>query len=102
MIASVGIQNKYLDLYKIMRNYLWDVDTLENLSDVEVEIFTRFVDKSKLQHAIRRLKRDIQPTFSDDEELKDAFTDLEELIDSIDTQYAELYNTSLIKGKGYR
>lgn len=103
MIASTEIQNKYINLYKVLREYLWDVDTLEDLSDVEVEIFTTFIDKVKLDRAMYKLKRDIQPTFSDDEDMEKAFIELEEAIAKLDdSQYAEIYNTALIKGEGYR
>ena len=103
MIASTEIQNKYIKLYKVLREYLWDVDTLEDLSDVEVEIFTTFIDKSKLDRAMYKLKKDIQPTLSDDEDMEKACIELEEAIAKLDdSQYAEIYNTALIKGEGYR
>lgn len=93
MIASNEIQQAYCKLYQAMREYLWDVDTLEDLADVEVITFDSFIDKDKLKLALSQLNRDISATIREDEDLESAYNNFKEIVDTDEPQYVELYST---------
>lgn len=78
MIYSVDFQNAYVDLYKLMRNYIWDLDIVEMLADVEVATYDAFIDLEKLNKCYQKLYPEVTEVATDneDEELKksaDAF-----------------------------
>lgn len=80
MISSQDFRNKYEPFYDAMRLYLWPYDVLEVLANVEVEIYTDFIDRDKLLSDFNKLKNMIRETLNEDENLQKACTDLEEVI----------------------
>ena len=55
MIYSIDFQNAYVDLYRLMRNYIWDLDVVEMLADVEVATYDAFIDLEKLSKSYQKL-----------------------------------------------
>lgn len=78
MTYSIDFQNAYVDLYRLMRNYIWDLDVVEMLADVEVATYDAFIDLEKLNKMYQKLYPCIIEVAKDnkDDELKksaDAF-----------------------------
>lgn len=105
MNSSVDIQAAYADLFQKMRNYIWDLDVVEMLADVEVDTFDAFIDKEKLQRDYQKLHYIItqEAETQEDEELKDAaeaFNDIiEQSIEDEEPAYLELYKVQEISEK---
>ena len=55
MTYSVDFQNAYVNLFSLMRNYIWDLDVIEMLADVEVATFDAFIDMDKLNRCYSKL-----------------------------------------------
>ena len=55
MTYSIDFQNAYVDLYRLMRNYIWDLDVVEMLADVEVATYDAFIDLEKLNKMYQKL-----------------------------------------------
>lgn len=93
MISSTIFMNAYEKFYSEMRNYLWDVQTLEKLADVQIETYKAFIDVDKLEHELSILYNRISSAIEDDEYLKEAYENLKSCIeDSKDsTAYYNLY-----------
>ena len=99
MLNSQELQNAYNWFYECMREYVWDMDVVEILAELEVGVYDAFPDKEKLVKTAERLEREIREFYKDDEDLEKSFTELKELIDSDDRLYLPLYkvNEVLVK-----
>lgn len=97
MICSVDFQNAYVDLFALMRNYIWDLDVVEMLADVEVDTYDAFLDLEKLSKDFQRLYSEIKEVAqdNDDKELQesaDSFKKMiEDAINNEESAYLDLY-----------
>lgn len=92
MIAAAILQSAYNDLYKQLRNYIWDYETVVKLADLEVATYMTFPDIDKIHHAFGKLKSDIETSdvWSDDEDLQKAVDSFEDKLDGADQLFYEL------------
>lgn len=93
MIAAAIIQNAYNDLYKQLRNYIWEYDTVVKIADLEVAAYMAFPDISKVRWAYNQLASDVSTSdiWSDDKDLQKAFDNFEEKLDGADAIYYGLF-----------
>ena len=93
MIAAAIIQNAYNDLYKQLRNYIWEYDTVVKIADLEVAAYMAFPDINKVRWAYNQLASDVSTSdiWADDEDLQKAFDNFEEKLDGADTIYYGLF-----------
>lgn len=98
MTCSVDFQNAYVDLYGYMRNYIWDLDVVEMLADVEVDTYDAFIDLEKLSRDFQKLYEEVKDVAkeNDDEDLiksADAFKKMidDALAEDEPTAYLDLY-----------
>ena len=97
MICSVDFQNAYNELFALMRNYIWDLDVVEMLADVEVATYDAFLDIEKLNRCFQRLYPEVMDVAkdNDDDEMKkcaDAFKKMiEDAINNEESAYLDLY-----------
>lgn len=80
MISAQDFRNKYEKLYNEMRLYLWPYDILELLGNIEVNIYSAFIDRDKLYNDYSKLETLIREDLSENDELKKAYDDLGDLI----------------------
>lgn len=90
MTNSSDIQNAYIDLFKQLRNYLWDFNTVEHIGDLEVSIYDRFQNLDKIKNCMRTLYIDIKSVIDSDEDLKNKWNNLDSLLNDTDTVYVKL------------
>ena len=90
MLASRDFQNKYEKFYDGMRQYLWPYDVLEQLAEVEVDIYSAFIDRGKLQQDFAKLQKSIKDALEDDEYFRKVTSDLGDLVNDndFDSYYA--------------
>lgn len=84
MISSQDFRNKYEKFYDNMRLYLWPYDTLEQLGQVEVDIYSAFIDRDKLSSDFYRLSSSLKDVLEEDKEFNKAYKDLQKVIDAED------------------
>ena len=93
MIASAILQSAYNDLYKQLRNYIWDYETVVKIADLEVASYMAFPDIDNIRRAYDRLRSDAVSSdiWSDDKELQKAFEHFEDKLDGADQIFYGLF-----------
>lgn len=79
MTSSVIIQNKYISLYKLLRNYLWNFQTVEDIAELEMECFRALPDVDRIKMKLNAVSNAAIYVIRDDNKLKeclDSFYDL--------------------------
>lgn len=91
MVASIELQTSYITLYKQMRKYIWDFDTVEALADLEVAVFKKFPASLELHSSLSKLKACIGSLIAEDEDLRTAIKSFDELVSESDhSMYSKL------------
>lgn len=77
------LQNRYIQLYKLLRNYIWEYDIVELIADLEVLTFTAFTDKEELKKALDALERAVRFTdvWKQDEQMQEQFGAFRDALD---------------------
>lgn len=84
MISSQDFRNKYEKFYDEMRLYLWPYDVLEHLGQVEVDIYSAFIDRDKLASDFNKLSSSLTDIIKEDDDFRKAYKGLQKLIDDPD------------------
>lgn len=92
MISAKELQKAYNTLYKCIREYIWDFETVSVLVDLEVETYKTFPDIQLVSKHLKQLEQIVRYTdvYKDDDELKSAFDAFNELVDTDDEVYSAL------------
>lgn len=80
-VSSQDFRNTYVKLYNDIRRYLWPYDVLEILSDIEVNIYSAFIDIKKLQVDFAKLRKAMQDTLKEDKLLEGYVDKMQKLLD---------------------
>lgn len=94
MISSKQLQTAYNHLYKYLREYIWPANIVSHIADLEIETYKSFPDLEELSSRYNRLKSECLRYIDDDEDLKAAFEEYREILDSSNELYSKL-NTRL-------
>lgn len=86
-ISSQDFRNQYEKFYVQMRMYLWPYEVLKNLADVEVDIYSAFIDIDKLKQHFDKLRTGVREVYKDDGNFRIEFDKLEKLIDTEEPQF---------------
>ena len=86
-ISSQDIQNAYLKFYPCIMQYLWDLNTVMYLANLEIAIYKRFPEKEEMEKYIDLLEIEIRDTYNDEsdvksKEFKESFEELKNCIES--------------------
>lgn len=95
MVNSSDIQLAYVDLYKQIRRYVWDIDSVELIAKIEDEANKSFPDLGKLNNLLDRLKK-ISKDNDLDKELLDYIDNFKNIL--VDVNSNDVY-TSIISFK---
>lgn len=90
MISSTDIKRSYVKLYRQMRDYLWDYQTVCALARVESEALVRFPNVRKLRNALYELGSFLYRCRQYDEDLDVAYRNMQRLLESDGYLYAYL------------
>lgn len=80
MTSSVIIQNKYISLYKLLRNYLWNFQTVEDIAELEMECFRALPDVDRIKMKLNAVSNAAIYVIRDDDELKECLDSFYELL----------------------
>lgn len=95
MVNSSDIQLAYVDLYKQIRKYVWDIDSVELIAKIEDEANKSFPDIGNLNHLLDHLKQ-ISKENELDKELLDSIDKFKNIL--VDVNSDDIY-TSIISFK---
>lgn len=90
MISNTELQNAYVELYKILRNYIWDYNTVVKIADLEIACFQTCPNLGEVKFQLSRLKLSCINTIHEDEDLLGAFDEFDELLNSSNTYYVKI------------
>ncbi len=90
MTATSEYMLLYNDLYVKMRRYIWDIDVIEALADVEIECYKKFPDLRELENKVSNLRYLVSETDVDDEELFEAFDAFNDYYGEQDDLYSKI------------
>lgn len=95
-ISSQDYRNVYEKFYNQIRNYLWPYQVLEILSDVEMDIYSAFIDVDKLRIHFGKLKAAMKDVLPDDELLEKYTNKMTKLLEEEDdaTTFFRLYKVN--------
>lgn len=93
MVSSSELQISYNHLYSEMRNYIWNVDTVISLAELEQEVYTTFPDTSKLKVKFEEVRKATALQCKEDEDLKSSIEEFADLLSKCSTWYAKLAST---------
>lgn len=95
MTSSAELQVQYTHLYKQLRKYIWDIEVVQGLAELEIEVYSKFpnLDKAKAKfNVVRSAAYEAAKTDKElDKELKAFSSMLDTCAD--DTMYAKLRST---------
>ena len=91
MISDVEIQNAYIDLYEVVRNYIWEYSAVIVLAELEIECFKRFFDVQKIRNLLNSFTSYCRHIIIDDEELQIALNSFYNILDNSNITYCKLY-----------
>lgn len=81
MTSSVIIQNKYISLYKLLRNYLWNFQTVEDIAELEMECFRALPDVDRIKMKLNAVSNSAIYVIRDDDKLKECLDSFYELLE---------------------
>lgn len=87
MISASDFQRIYVKIYKRMREYIWDFDVVDALSDFEVSVYRLFPDIYEIEKKFNDLRRIVDSYELDDPDMDKYFDKFQELLDSDDSIY---------------
>lgn len=90
MISSTRIQQYYNDLYKCLRNYLWEYRVVKEICDLELACYQALPNLNDIKYALRRVKQFAINILIEDEELKESFETFENFIAEEDDVYVRI------------
>lgn len=90
MQCSNDLQNKYTELYKQLREYIWDFKTVEIIAELEIAVATAFPDRDDVRKNLKNLYYQIKDYFEENEEMKSAYEEFNNYVESEDTFYGKL------------
>lgn len=88
------LQNDYNNLYVEFRKYIWHIQAVQALVDLEIETYTRFPDLDKLREIFDAFKREVEPTLADDEDFREAVDKFEKDMNDAEKIYSDLFKVS--------
>ena len=74
MISAKDLQRAYVNLYRQLRNYVWDVDTVEHLANFEIAVYSRFPDLAEIKRLFEILKKDTADVVEMEQEDSEVYT----------------------------
>lgn len=90
MISNKDLQRGYINLYKQLRNYIWDFKTVVKIAALETATHQTCPDLEEIRREFRLLRQEVSEVANEDEEFNAELESFEDLIESSDTTYSKL------------
>ena len=91
MISSMDLQNIYFKLYNELRKWIWGVEDVRKIANLEVSIFDTFPSIPDIQSNLDKVKLMVKPIKNDEApELFQYLHELQSKLDEADDIYAQV------------
>ena len=97
MITQQDLARKYVKLYECVRQYIWPVETVQDLAELEVATYKRFPEIEEIRKKFDVFYRDIQLECLEDEDLNREVKAFKDLIESDDKIYSKLIKVNEVQ-----
>ena len=89
MHSASEFQILYIKLYTQLRKYIWDYSIVVQIADLEVAVYTAFPELNVVARCFDALRASVSRTdvYREDEELKEAFEEFDEAVETVDNLY---------------
>lgn len=94
MVNALIIQHLYNKLYEQLRNYIWEIDCVECIAELEIESYKACIDLRAVDKKLKYLGKFIKDILKDDDELKRRYDDF---IQAIDNNDGASYNIKVVE-----
>lgn len=84
------MQQGYLDLYANLRNYIWDIDIVDSIADLEERVYRAFPSVDSVQSSFDKIVKGCK-SIKDDKELMSSIKGMQHAIDESDSIYVKLW-----------
>lgn len=84
MVNALIIQHLYNKLYEQLRNYIWEIDCVECIAELEIECYKACIDFKAVDRKLNHLGKFIKDILNEDKELKRRYDDFTQAIDNND------------------
>lgn len=92
MVTAKQLQNQYIRLYSQLRNYFWPMYIIEDIVNLEIEVYKSFPSIAEVQRLLDVLQSNVtRLLINPDEDLDVAFDEFQELVSESDEIYVKLY-----------
>ena len=92
MITSKQLQSAYVDLYEVLREYIWPSYVVNSLADFEISVYKAFPDLDEVRSNYSKLKYECLRFITDDIELQTEFDNFYDVLNSSTILYHKLNN----------
>lgn len=99
MISSTDIQNSYIKLYSALRQYIWDIGTVQQIAALETSVYDVFPSIADIQSNLQKLRSMVSPVLKEDEALRECLDDMQTILDQADSIYARLDHVQEVMSK---
>lgn len=89
MITAKQIQASYNNLYACLRNYIWSIQAVSAIADLEVESYRAFPDKDKLERAYKSVSSHCK-NIEDDDKLTEQLDNFKDILNNCTDVYTKL------------
>lgn len=87
LLSSYEFQMAYVNLYKILRNYIWDFKVVCQIADLELSCYESCPNIQNIKVRLETLKQSMFNMVRENDELREAFEQFEELIEESNNTY---------------
>ena len=91
MKTSTKLQNKYNSFYEVISKYIWPIEIVTDLAELEIEIYKAFPDENAIETKFNKLAVDVRPLLDEsDKEMFAALKSFENDIQEFESEYFKL------------
>ena len=91
MLTSPNLQQAYIEMYKAIREYIWDFRTVETLANLEIETFVAFPNLLKVKQLYSELKLLTNDVAAEDKDLEKSMKKFGDLLEDVNSLYLKPY-----------
>lgn len=91
MLTSTSLQQAYIEIYKAIREYIWEFRTVETLANLEIETFVAFPNLIKVKQLYSELKLLTNEVAAEDKELEKSMKKFGDLLEDVNSLYLKPY-----------
>ena len=80
-MSHKDLKKKYIKLYQQMMKYIWSLNVVELLAELEISVCKMFPIMSDVRNNFNRLESSVRFEIQEDEQFKKAFDEFREMLD---------------------